>query len=309
MLMGCAIQRIREEVVVKRKGVTNGDRRFDRTAANCMAVVLALGLFGCVSGGSKTAQKAAGPDFWDAIPPSSSTIMPEAIRDGYWHGQFMRVNREVSKADQCQVVFFGDSMTWRWTLAKAEGKAVWQDRFAKYKPINMGNSGDITPVMLYRVTHGNLDFAKGQEPAVAVLLCGTNNYVVKQSDGGKVKWDLGIDTSPSEVADGVRAVAQAFRRRLPATRVIMLGILPVKNDAKWIKCRETNRINAAYNYPDDEVVFLDLEDHFLNADGSLKSELFVDGTHLTTKGYAVLADALEPVIQRLIKAGPIALAP
>jgi hypothetical protein len=39
----------------------------------------------------------------------------------------------------------------------------------------MGNSGDITPVMLYRVNHGNLDFPKGQAPRVAVLLCGTNN--------------------------------------------------------------------------------------------------------------------------------------
>ena len=245
------------------------------------------------------------PDFWDAIRPSSSTIVPESIRDGYWHGQFERVNRAVSEADQSRVVFFGDSMTWRWSLAKAEGLTIWQERFGQYNPINMGNSGDITPVMLYRLTHGNLAFAKGQEPAVAVLLCGTNNYVVKQSAGGEVKWDLGIDTPPSEVADGVRSVAQVFRRRLPGTRVIMLGILPVKNAAKWIKCKETNRINAGYKYPDDEVVFLDLEQHFLNADGSLKSELYMDGTHLTTQGYAVLADALEPVIQRLIKAGPI----
>jgi lysophospholipase L1-like esterase len=250
-------------------------------------------------------QEPARPDFWDAIPPSSSTIMPEAIRDGYWHGQFQRVNQAVADADQSRVVFFGDSMTWRWSLAKAEGLTVWQERFGPYNPINMGNSGDITPVMLYRVTHGNLKFAKGQEPAVAVLLCGTNNYVVKQSDGGKVKWDLGIDTPPREVADGVRAVAQAFRRRLPSTRVIMLGILPVKNEAKWIKCKETNRINAAHSYPDGEVVFLDLEDAFLNSDGSLMSELFLDGTHLTPKGYAVLADELGPVIERLIEAGPI----
>ncbi|MCP4785861.1 MAG: hypothetical protein GY903_14615 [Fuerstiella sp.] len=276
-----------------------------RAAVNCIGVVLAVGLIGGASDGCKTPQEPAAPDFRDAIPPSSSTIMPDAIRDGYWHGQFQRVNQAVSNADQSQVVFFGDSITWRWSLAKAEGKAVWQDRFAKYNPINMGNSGDITPVMLYRVTHGNLDFAKGQQPAVAVLLCGTNNYTVKQSDGGKVKWDLGIDAQPGDVAGGVRAVAQVFRRRLPSTRVIMLGILPVKNAAKWIRCRETNRINAGYSYPDGEVVFLDLEDHFLNADGSLKSELFVDGTHLTTKGYAVLADSLEPVIQRFIEAGPI----
>ena len=136
-----------------------------------------------------------------------------------------------------------------------------------------------------------------------MLLRGTNNYVVKQSDGGKVKWDLGIDAPPSEVADGIRAVAQAFRTKLPMTRVIVLGILPVKQKAKWSKCQETNRNLAGYHYPEDEVVFLDLQDRFTNPDGSLKADLYTDGTHLTTKGYEVMADAIQPEIDRLIERG------
>jgi lysophospholipase L1-like esterase len=162
--------------------------------------------------------------------------------------------------------------------------------------------------MLFRATKGNLDFPKDQTPRVAVLLCGTNNYVVVQSDGGKVKWALGMNTPPGEVADGVRAVAQAFRRKLPATRVIVLGILPVKNPEKWAKCRETNRILASYDYPKDEVVFMDLEDRFLNREGSIRPELFKDGTHLTPAGYEVMADALVPQIERLIGLGPVKLA-
>jgi len=247
----------------------------------------------------------AGPTFWDPIRVSPSTTIPDAISDGYWRGQFERVNQAVAQANGSQVVFFGDSITLGWPMVPAQGKAVWEQRFGKYNPINMGNSGDITPVMLYRVRHGNLDFPGGQAPRVAVLLCGTNNYVVTQSDGGNVKWDLGIDTPPGDVADGVRAVAQEFRRRLPSTRVIVLGILPVKNRTKWLKCRETNRLLAGYAYPEDEVVFLDLQDRFLNADGSLKAELFTDGTHLTSRGYEVLADAIQPVIERLVQAGPI----
>ncbi|MEI6178749.1 MAG: GDSL-type esterase/lipase family protein [Verrucomicrobiota bacterium] len=247
----------------------------------------------------------SGPNFWDKVPPSSSTTVPSQVHDAYWRSEFERVNKEVAKADGSQVIFFGDSITLGWSIGKAEGKAVWDKQFAKYNPINMGNSGDITPVMLYRATKGNLDFAKGQAPRVAVLLCGTNNYVVGQSDGGKVKWDLGIDTPPHEVADGVRAVAQAFRRKLPETRVIVLGILPVKNPTKWAKCRETNRILASFRYPKDEVVFIDLEDRFLNAEGSIKPELFTDGTHLTLAGYAIMADALIPHIERLIGMGPV----
>jgi len=245
------------------------------------------------------------PSFWDPVPPSSSTKAPEQIHDDYWRSEFERVNKEVAEADATQVVFFGDSITLSWSLANAKGKAVWEERLAKYQPINMGNSGDITPVMLYRATKGNLDFAEGQAPAVAVLLCGTNNYVVVQSDGGKVKWDLGMETPPAEVADGIRAVAQAFRRKLTTTRVIVLGILPVKDQTKWAKCRETNRILASYNYPKDEVVFIDLEDQFLDAQGTIKPELFTDGTHLTPEGYEVMADAIVPQIERLIGMGPI----
>jgi hypothetical protein len=247
----------------------------------------------------------SGPQFDDPIPASSSTTIPEQIYDDYWHSEFERVNKEVRAADGCQLAFFGDSITLRWSGAKAEGQVVWGEKFAKYRPINMGNSGDITPVMLYRVTHGNLDFPEGQAPRVAVLLCGTNNYVVTKSDGGNVQWDLGIETPPGEVADGIRAVAQVFHRKLPTTRLIVLGILPVKNQAKWEKCRQTNAILSTYNYPKDEVVFLDLEDHFLNEQGTILPDLFLDGTHLTPDGYAVLAEALLPQIERLIEMGPI----
>ncbi|MEM6258739.1 MAG: GDSL-type esterase/lipase family protein [Planctomycetota bacterium] len=264
-----------------------------------MLILLVAGvLAGCQSAST-------GPDFGDPIPLSPSTTMPDKIRDGYWKGQFQRLNKEVNEAKDVQVVFFGDSITKRWSLLKAEGKPIWEKRFAKYTPINMGNSGDITPVMLYRVHHGNLDFPKGEAPAVAVLLCGTNNYVVMQSDGGKVKWNLGIDTPPDDVAQGVRAIAQAFRDKLPTTRVIVLGILPVKQPAKLPKVLETNRILAGYNYPEDEVVFLDLQEQFLDDDGKLKPGLFLDGTHLTSEGYMVLADVIQPEIDRLIELGPI----
>lgn len=243
--------------------------------------------------------------FCDEIAPSPSTAAPDRIRDAYWHGEFERVNREVASADGTQVVFFGDSITLGWSIGEAAGKSVWEGRLAKYKPLNMGNSGDITPVMLYRVRHGNLAFSEGHAPSVAVLLCGTNNYSVTQSDGGNERWDLGIDTPPGDVAEGVRAVAREFRRRLPTTRVIILGILPVEDRIKRARCQDTNRILAGYAYPEDEVVFLDVQDHFLEADGRLDPALFTDGTHLSTKGYEVLADAIEPVIERLLEAGPV----
>ena len=247
----------------------------------------------------------ASPHFWDAIPVSPSTTMPEKIEDGYWHGQFERVNREVTRADNTSIVFFGDSITWYWSQGGGAGQRVWREHYGDYHPINMGNSGDITPVMLYRVTHGNLDFVKGQEPNVAVLLCGTNNFVVTQSAGGKVQWGLGTACPPEDVAHGARAIAQVFRRRLPRTRVIMMGILPVSNRVKWAKCQQANAVNAAMTCNAREVVYLGLQDKFLQANGSINQALFSDGTHLTPEGYEVWAESLAPYVSDMMKAGPL----
>jgi N-acetylglucosamine-6-sulfatase len=159
--------------------------------------------------------------------------------------------------------------------------------------------------MLYRLRNGNLAFPADKQPRVAVLLCGTNNYVVTKSAKGEETWDLGIDTPPADVAEGVRAVAQMFRKELPATRVIVLGILLCKQAVKQAKVAETNVILAGFTCPKDEIVFMDLKDHYMNEDGTLKEELYTDGTHLTPEGYTVLAGILQPEIERLMALGPI----
>jgi lysophospholipase L1-like esterase len=245
------------------------------------------------------------PVFWDPVPVSPSTTMPRKIRDAYWRGQFQRVNKEAAGTDESEIVFFGDSITWHWSLGRKVGTDVWNEYFAKYNPINMGNSGDITPVMLYRATHGNLDFARGQEPKVAVLLCGINNYVVTGSAGGQVKWDLGANCPPEDVAHGARAVAQTFRRRLPRTRVIMLGILPCSNESRRGKCQKTNARSAALAYNKDEVIYLDLKDRLLQPDGSINKKLFTDGTHLSPEGYRVWAQSIQPTVSEIMSAPPL----
>jgi lysophospholipase L1-like esterase len=273
-----------------------------RKTKTILSAAVVTGLISCFT---TLRADSASPNFWDEIPVSPSTRAAKEIKDDYWHGQWKRVNREVAGADNTKIVFFGDSITWNWSLGAETGKEVWKERYANYKPINMGNSGDITPVMLYRVTHGNLDFAKGQEPKVAVLLCGTNNFGVTGSAGGKVKWDLGVNCPPVDVAHGARAIAQVFRRRLPQTRVIMLAILPVSNEIKWEKCQKTNALNAALACNKNEVIYLDLKDQLLLSDGSINTKLFSDGTHLTPEGYQVWAKSMEPILSKIMKKEPL----
>ena len=248
----------------------------------------------------------AAEHFWDEIPLSPSTTLPAKVQDDYWNGQFLRVNREVAAAQDTRLVFFGDSITWSWSLGPATGREVWADQFAAYNPINMGNSGDITPVMLHRVTRGNLDFPDGRHPKVAVILCGINNFGVTKSAGGKEKWDLGINCPPEEIAEGQRAIAQVFRRRLPQTRVIMMALLPVADKAKWEKCRRVNAINSSLALDSNEVAYINLQDSFLQPDGTINRSLFTDGIHLSKEGYQAWAKGIAPVIDQFMKAPPLA---
>ena len=247
----------------------------------------------------------AAEHFWDEIPLSPSTTMPSEVLDGYWNSEFQRVNREVAAAQNSRLVFFGDSITWSWSLGPATGRELWENHFADFKPINMGNSGDITPVMLHRVTRGNLAFPDGRHPKVAVLLCGINNFGVTQSAGGKEKWELGADCPPEDIANGQRAIAQVFRRKLPQTRVILMALLPVAEHAKWKRCQMVNALQAAVIRDSTEVAFIDLQDRFLLADGSINKSLFTDGLHLSAEGYQVWAKGIASKIDEFMKAPPL----
>ena len=116
---------------------------------------------------------------------------------------------------------------------------------------------------------------------------------------------MGINCPPADIANGRRAIAQVFRRRLPGTRLIMMALLPVADKGRRAKCREVNAINAALNRNDNEVAYVDLQDTFLLPDGSINRQLFTDGTHLTPEGYRVWAKGIEPLVLKFMKAPPL----
>ena len=76
--------------------------------------------------------------------------------------------------------------------------------------VRLGLGGDKTENVLWRIDHGEL---AGLSPKLVVLLIGTNNLA-------------GDDTTPSMAAKGIATVVSAIRAKLPATRLLLLGILP-----------------------------------------------------------------------------------
>jgi lysophospholipase L1-like esterase len=185
------------------------------------------------------------------------------------------------------LVFIGDSITHFFggepRAPIARGEEVWQKSYTRRNAVNLGFGWDRTENVLWRLQHGELD---GASPTAAVVLIGTNN--------------LDVNT-PDEIADGIRAICSVLHRRLPQTKILLLGLLPrsATPDARRARLAE---VNARISRLDGQqgVTYLDLGAKFLNPDGSIPQALMDDYLHPTAKGYAVFADAIEPTLTRLL---------
>ena len=219
---------------------------------------------------------------WEARAQSTNTAIVPVARDAKWlsrHEAFLADARRVDPL----VVFVGDSITDGWRL---EGKAVWNERFAALPALNFGIDGDRTQHVLWRIQHGEFDRI---HPRVLVLMLGTNNTPEDRN-------------STAEVIAGVTAVVEAFRAKLPQTRILLLAIFPRGQKGEPIRAK-LSQVNSALSRLGDEqwIYFRDLNPNFLSADGTLPTDLMPDLLHPNEKGYRVWADALREPLAKLLQ--------
>jgi lysophospholipase L1-like esterase len=135
----------------------------------------------------------------------------------------------------------------------------------------------------------------GIAPKVAVVLIGANNL-------GRVHW------SAEDTVAGIDTIVADLHTRLPATKILLLGVLPSERSA-WIT-ETTGQINRmlAERYKSDSLVsFLDLTALFMR-NGVLNRGLFLDPAlkppdpplHPSAQGQAMMAKAMEPVLANLL---------
>jgi beta-glucosidase len=190
---------------------------------------------------------------------------------------------EALKGRQVDLLMIGDSITHSWENG---GKAVWEKYYADRNAFNIGFSGDRTENVLWRLQHGAVD---GISPKLAVVMIGTNNTGHRQDE-------------PAHTAAGVRAILDELQTRLPKTKILLLAIFPRGADAG----NRLRKINDATNaiiaeFADDQRVFyLDINDEFLDDDGTLPKSIMPDLLHPNPKGYEIWAAAMEPMIKRLM---------
>ncbi len=213
---------------------------------------------------------------------ANSAIQPVAREEPTWKARHDAINASVAKGD-AELIFIGDSITQGWEGA---GKEIWQTRYASYKAVNVGISGDRTQHVLWRLDHGNLDHI---HPKAAVIMIGTNN-------------SNGNDNTAEEIAEGIKAITTKIQEKLPATKILLLGIFP-RGERPNPQREKIDRVNQIISKLDDQksVHFLDIGSKFKDKEGVISKEVMPDFLHLSSKGYEIWADSIDDALKSLMK--------
>ncbi|HEV3121789.1 MAG TPA: platelet-activating factor acetylhydrolase IB subunit [Isosphaeraceae bacterium] len=208
-----------------------------------------------------------------------STTEPVS-RPGGWmqmHESFL----ERTKDGPIDLLFLGDSITQGW---RGGGKSVWERYYGERNAANFGIGGDRTQHVLWRLDHGEVD---GIHPKVLVLMIGTNN--------------VGSNTT-EEIAEGVTAIVKKLREKLPETKILLLAIFP-RDEHPSARRDRLQVVNQKISKLDDGqmVKYLDIGPKFVGPDGTISKEIMPDFLHLSSKGYRILADAIEPTLWSMLE--------
>ncbi|HVR84614.1 MAG TPA: platelet-activating factor acetylhydrolase IB subunit [Planctomycetota bacterium] len=222
-----------------------------------------------------------------ALAQQESSTEPAARKKEYpwmsvasWNQRHEAMLKRV-KEGNIELLFVGDSITEGWG-----NNSVWQKTYAPLNAVNLGIGGDTTENVLWRLENGAVD---GISPKAAVVLIGTNNFGLEGH-------------APDAVAKGVTAVVQTLRKKLPATKILLLAIFPRDEKPNADIRKKIKTVNEQIVRLEDRknVRFLDLGPKLSNPDGSLSKEVMPDFLHLSEKGYQIWADAMSPLLQELM---------
>jgi len=203
-------------------------------------------------------------------------------KDRARHEDFKRLRDQLIKGGGTELVFIGDSIFDHWR--ENPQREIFDHYFGKYRPYNIGISGDETQHVLWRIEHGELD---GIRPRVTVILIGTNN--------------LGNShMSPNETAEGINCLVRTVGQTLPDTTILLLGVLPRGNRSDD-PFRHLITLTNTMIVDGRRIKYLDIGFKFLDSDGNLHAEVMYDYLHPTERGYEILAEALAPTVDDLEK--------
>ncbi len=213
----------------------------------------------------------------------------------WWRARHKAKLRELARTKPA-LIFLGDSITQDWERSGPpewqDFAPVWQRFYGDRDAVNLGFTGDTTASLLWRIRNGEV---AGIAPKAAVVLIGANNL-------GRLHW------SAKDTVAGIDAVIGELRKRLPATKILLLGVLPSERSA-WITdtTAQINRMLAARYKDVPSVFYLDLSGVFMR-NGVLNRSLFLDPAlkppdpplHPSVQGQTLMAQAMEPILANML---------
>jgi beta-glucosidase len=238
-------------------------------------------------GGATTLPRAADDAKKDVPTDQPASVTPKQ-KDPKRHEQFLKDKDAALQKGPVQLVFIGDSITDAWRGGPQH--KLYEERWGKYNPLNLGISGDETEHVLWRLEHGELD---GLKPKVVVMMIGTNNLGNPRPPH-----------TPEQTAQGVEKLVQTIREKLPESKLLLLAVFPrgEKPDDKFRD--QIKRVNERIAKLDDggkHVRYLDIGQKFLEPDGTLPRSIMPDFLHPNARGYQIWADAIGPAIEEMMK--------
>ena len=243
--------------------------------------------FGFVATSAALDQAATAPPPGNATPQAADRPAPRSDQNSRTaHEQLLAK----AKQGRIDVYFAGDSIVRRWgALDYPELLANWKENFHGWNAANFGWGADRTQNILWRLENGELD---GVNPKVIVVLAGTNNV------GAQPRSDAEI----AEIANGVKAIVDACRRKAPGATIVLTAIFP-RNDniAAMPAIDAINRQLAAFA-DGKRIRFLNINDRRADASGIVVAGVLNerDKLHPTLQGYQIWADALKPIFRALL---------
>ena len=218
--------------------------------------------------------------------PAMWPVVPSA---GFWGGtSWLDTHANLVKVAQASkgaidVLLVGDSITMQWG-------AAWPKHFPTLKTVNLGIGGDKTQNVLWRLDHGGVE---GLEPRLCVLLIGNNNMFFTP--------ETGIEPA----AQGMKVCVDNLREKFPKAPVIVVKVFPAHTPGSPFY-EDIKKVNAALDTlnleADPKVRVLDIWGDMVDADGTLKRELFTpDNIHLSQEGgYKLYAEKLKPMLEAFL---------
>ena len=202
-----------------------------------------------------------------------------AAKDLPWWIASHAQNVQAVQNGNFDVVIYGDSIT-EFMNEELMRKIIGE------KTKNLGIKGDRTEHLLWRLQNGECDFKK-QAPKVAVVLIGTNNL---------------FHSKDEEIVAGIKTDVAELKKRLPSTKILIVGILPRGETTKAKSRGEIIAINTelAKTVDGKNIWYIDIGKNLTEPDGSISKSVMDDFLHPTKNvGYNKMLQALKPEIDKV----------